>query len=250
MFIEVDISPKVELKVELDAPYIFDYKIADVTGDQVDDFIYLAGNKKSPDAIYQEDLSIFVIDGVTSVVTEQVLDLAGGYSGSLFLGDFNQDKIDDIYVSFSSGGSGNIHYYYIYSFNTHEGVQLFNYQDFNELYEWSISFRDNYEVLVQNNTTKHVYTLNLLTKEPDLLERYYTTDGKVKDHLSGEVLPLGDLSPILISSEQEAYQLLASQRIIGMATVDTLGVIEIYLMYQEGQFIPYEIVVGEQTILK
>ena len=31
----------------------------------------LAGNKKSSDAIYQEDITIFVVDGVTSEVTEQ-----------------------------------------------------------------------------------------------------------------------------------------------------------------------------------
>ena len=71
MFLEAYIPPQIELKVEVDAPYIFDSQIADVTGDQIDDFVYLAGNKKSPDAIYQEDLTIYVVDGVTSEVTEQ-----------------------------------------------------------------------------------------------------------------------------------------------------------------------------------
>ena len=55
MFLEAYIPPQIELKVEMDAPYIFDSQIADVTGDQIDDFVYLAGNKKSPDAIYQVD---------------------------------------------------------------------------------------------------------------------------------------------------------------------------------------------------
>ena len=92
MFLEAYIPPQMELTVEVDAPYIFDSKIADVTGDQVDDFIYVAGNKKSPDAIYQEDITIFVVDGVTNEVTEQMLDLSGAYGSALFIGDFNQNN--------------------------------------------------------------------------------------------------------------------------------------------------------------
>ena len=38
------------------------------------------------------------------------------------------------------GGSGNIHYYYIYSFKDKKPDELFNYTDLNDLYEWSISF--------------------------------------------------------------------------------------------------------------
>ena len=65
-----------------------------MTGDQVDDFIYLAGNKKSPDAIYQEDITIFIVDGVTNEVTEQKLDLKRRLWKYIFLGDFNQDDIE------------------------------------------------------------------------------------------------------------------------------------------------------------
>ena len=39
MFLEAYIPPQIELKVEMDAPYIFDSQIADVTGDQIDDFV-------------------------------------------------------------------------------------------------------------------------------------------------------------------------------------------------------------------
>jgi len=249
MFLEAYIPPQVELAVEVDAPYIFDSKLADVTGDQVDDFIYVAGSKKSPDAIYQEDITIFVVDGVTNEVTEQLLDLSGAYGSTLFIGDFNQDDVSDIYVSMSSGGSGNIHYYYIYSFKDKKPVELLDYNQINELYDWSISFTDDYQVIVNNNTINQSYQLSLVGKDSELLNKYYTSEGKVKDNLSGEVLPLGDLSPIMTPNGHESYNLLASQRIIGIATVDNLGIVQVYLTYQDGEFVPYQIVIGSETIL-
>ena len=249
MFLEAYIPPQMELTVEVDAPYIFDSKIADVTGDQVDDFIYVAGNKKSPDAIYQEDITIFVVDGVTNEVTEQMLDLNGAYGSTLFIGDFNQDDVSDIYVSMSSGGSGNIHYYYIYSFKDKKPVELLDDNQINELYDWSISFTDDYGVIVNNNTINQSYRLNLAGKDPELLNKYYTSEGKVKDRLSVEVLPLGDLSPIMTPNGYESYNLLASQRIIGIATVDNLGIVQVYLTYKDGEFVPYQMVIGNETIL-
>ena len=249
MFLEAYIPPQIELKVEMDAPYIFDSQITDVTGDQIDDFVYLAGNKKSPDAIYQEDLTIYVVDGVTSEITEQKLDLTGGYGGTLFLGDLNKDEINDVYVAISSGGSGNIHYYYIYSFKDKQPTEVLDYTKINELYDWNISFVNDYGVVVKNNTLNQTYQLNLSNQNQELLENYYTSEGKVKDNLKGEVLPLGDLSPIMTLADHQTYDLLASQRIIGVATVDGLGVIKIYLTYKDGAFVPYEIVVGTETFL-
>ena len=138
MFIDAVTPPPIEMVIQEEQICTFDRKIGDVTGDGIDDFVYLTGHKKSPDAIYQEGITISVVDGVTNEVTEQVLDLNGGYGSALFLGDFNQDEISDIYVSISSGGSGNINYYYIYSFKDKTPVQLLDYQSLNQLYEWSV----------------------------------------------------------------------------------------------------------------
>ncbi len=199
MFIDAVTPPPSEMVIQEEQICTFDRKIGDVTGDGIDDFVYLTGHKKSPDAIYQEGITISVVDGVTNEVTEQVLDLNGGYGSALFLGDFNQDEISDIYVSISSGGSGNINYYYIYSF-----------------------------------------------KDKEFLQKYYDSEGKTREGIEGEVLPLGGLSPIMTPRGKGAYSLLSSQVIIGTAMVDHLGVIEIYLTYQEGKFIPYDMVIGEQ----
>ena len=49
MFMDTMTPPAIEAYIEVQTPYIFDMKLGDVTGDQVDDFIYLAGSKSSPD---------------------------------------------------------------------------------------------------------------------------------------------------------------------------------------------------------
>lgn len=250
MFIDAVTPPPIEMVIQEEQICTFDRKIGDVTGDGIDDFVYLTGHKKNPDAIYQEGITISVVDGVTNEVTEQVLDLNGGYGSALFLGDFNQDEISDIYVSISSGGSGNINYYYIYSFKDKTPVQLLDYQSLNQLYEWSVRFLDHYQVEVINDTLNQTYELNLSFKNKEFLQKYYDSEGKTREGVEGEVLPLGGLSPIMTPRGKGAYSLLSSQVIIGTAMVDHLGVIEIYLTYQEGKFIPYDMVIGEQGNIK
>ena len=80
-------------------------------------------------------------------------------------------------------------------------------------------------------------------KDKELLDKYYTPEGKVKENLRGDVLPLGGLYPIMTPRGQDAYSLVASHRIVGIATVDNLGIVEVYLTYQDGKFVPYQIVV-------
>ena len=84
----------------------------------------------------------------------------------------------------------------------------------------------------------------------EFLQKYYDSEGKTREGVEGEVLPLGGLSPIMTPRGKGAYSLLSSQVIIGTAMVDHLGVIEIYLTYQEGKFIPYDMVIGEQGNIK
>lgn len=245
MFGMTEMPPVIEQQVEVEAPYIFDMKIGDVTGDQVDDFIYLTGSKESPDAIYEADLAIYVVDGVTNEAMTQPLSVKGGYGGELFIGDFNQDMTADVYVSLSSGGSGNINYYYLYSFNNRKPVKLFDYEVFNQLSEWSVKFLDQYKVELTQNKLNQTFILDISKKNPQFLMQYYHSNGSVKGHIEGDVLPLGGLAPVITPIGNGSFNLLASQRIIGIATVDEIGVVETSLIFKGEQFIPYTIVVGE-----
>ena len=249
MFMDTMTPPAIEAYIEVQTPYIFDMKLGDVTGDQVDDFIYLAGSKSSPDAIYQEDLTLFIVDGITNETITQVLPLKGGYGGMLFVGDFNQDFIEDVYVSVSSGGSGNINYYYLYSFREKTPIQLFDYEKFNEETQWQVTFQDGFKIELTNGFNQ-TFRLDVSKKDLQLLSKYYNPDGSVKGTIKGEVLPLGGLAPIITPLGNGTYDLVALQRIIGIATVDDFGVIETYLTFKGQRFNPYEIVVGDHQFFK
>lgn len=250
MFVDSLTPPIVEQEFQVEAPYIFDMKLADVTGDQVDDFIYLTGSKQSSDAIYEEDVTVYIIDGVTNEAITQSLPIKGGYGGELFVGDFNQDLTADVYVSLSSGESGNIHYYYLYSFKNKKPVKLFDYEVFNQLSDWTVQFLDQYKVELHQNKLHQTFILDISKQNPQLLLQYYALDGSVKGNIKGEVLPLGGLAPTITPIGNGAFNLVASQRIIGITMVDAIGVVETYLTFRGEQFVPYTIIVGEHRYLK
>lgn len=249
MFIGVMTPPAIEEKLEVETPYIFDMKLGDVTGDQIDDFVYLAGSKQSPDAIYQENLTLYIVDGITNETTMQVLPLKGGYGGMLFVGDFNQDFIEDVYVSVSSGGSGNLNYYYVYSFKEKEAIQLFDYEVFNQMNQWQATFKDQYKIELSNQNNQ-VFMLDISKKDVQLLSKYYNPNGSVKSNILGEVLSIGGLTPVVTPIGNGSYDLVASQRIVGITPIDDFGVIETYLTFKGQYSYPYEIVVGERQNLK
>ena len=66
MFLDAWVPPQIEMVAQTEEVYTFDRKMGDVTGDGVDDFVYLTGYKTSPDAIYQEEITISIVDGVPS----------------------------------------------------------------------------------------------------------------------------------------------------------------------------------------
>ena len=49
-------------------------------------------------------------------------------------------------------------------------VRSVKYYDLNDLYDWSISFTNNYGVIVKNNTINQTYKLDLSTKDKELLD--------------------------------------------------------------------------------
>ncbi|MGL4337122.1 MAG: hypothetical protein ACRCST_09545 [Turicibacter sp.] len=250
MLMDMYIPPRDSVSIQVEAPYIFDSKIVDVTGDQILDFIYLTGDKESPDSIYQMNLKLIVVDGVTNEVIEQDFKSNSGYDANLFIGEFSQDFVDDVLVSIQSGGSGAFGYYYMYSFKDKQSTQLFDYAQFNEEFKWVVRFLNHYRVEVTNQTLNQTFYLDISHKSEELLGRYYEVNGKVKPDMQGEVVALSGLYPVKISQVSNTFNLMSSQRVIGQVNVDTLGIINIYLKYKDHQFIPYEIVVGDYQFIE
>ena len=221
-----------ELNYQRHNLYLLDYKSGDVTGNGEEDNVYLIGSKDNPSGIFIENITLVVKDGATGRYTSVQLETNDGYGPSLFLADFTGDGVLDIKISIDSGGSGGLAFYYIYSFNKNQPQLIFDYQEFNQQSEYEVNYQDFYKVEVINKTLNKIYIIDISDKDTEYLAEIYYADGTLKEPIIGDVIPLGGLFPIVFSIQNDQYNLLASQRIIGRYNADGLGFIQNYLIWE------------------
>ncbi len=223
---------------------ILDFKKGDVTGDCIIDYVYLIGDqpygRESP---FTDNIRLMIVDGRTGCKTIVNLKENAGYMPTIFLGDFNGDKVDDILISIDSGGSGGYAFYYIYSFLNNELKMLFDFEEFNKEYEYTVNYMDNYKVEVNSKGTQTKYILDITYKGEDYLSEIYDKNGKLKEPIQGWVNPLGGLSPIDFQRDG-TYELYAEQRIAGRYNADGLGYVQTSLKWGKNRFVHFFQTVG------
>jgi len=218
---------------------IIDKKIGDVNGDGIADTVYLIAKKADySNSPFLSDIKVIIIDGNTSISNEIVFDNNAGYNPTLFLGPFTNRKLDDIFVSINSGGSGGFGYYYLYSYVNNREKLLFDTNKFNNSFLYEVNYKDNYRVEVINLTLKKSFIIDISNKDREYISNIYDKTGKLKRTTSGEVLYLNNLYPLDINGDG-VYDLYALNRVIGLYGADTLGNIETYLLWDSGSFKPF-----------
>jgi hypothetical protein len=205
------------------------FKRGDVNGDGILDNVYLMGTKM-PDSPFIQNITLVIQDGRTGVSKNVGLKENAGYNPTLFLGDFNGDRVDDILISIASGGSGGYMYYYIYSDLNNVTRMMFDYNVFNSYYQYDVAFRDNYKAQVINKTTGTSFIIDLTYKGKEYLSEIYDSNGKLKRPISGWVNALSGLYPIDFDGNG-VYELLGYQAVAGQYNADTLGNILTYLKW-------------------
>ncbi|KOF57996.1 spore coat protein [Clostridium sp. DMHC 10] len=216
--------------------YLLDVKIGDVTGDKIPDKVSLYGIKKAPSEIFADNITVVIEDGRTHKVEIITPKFNSGYDAKIFLGDFTKDKINDIKLSIDSGGSGGYGFFYVYSFKNNYFKEIFNFDDYNKKYKYTVDYASLYKVDVANITLDKLFILDISYKGRGYLSQYYSEDGKLKKPLQGEVLGLGALVSLVNNEKLNYYDLLAFQRIIGTSNSDTLGYIQNLLSWDGEKF--------------
>ncbi|MFB9324720.1 VCBS repeat-containing protein [Paenibacillus aurantiacus] len=216
-------------------PIVVSSALGDVTGDGIADHVYLTGIR-TEDSPFIQEITLVVRDGGTGQVTSVPLKDNAGYNPRLFLGDFTGNKIDDILISIDSGGSGGMMYHYIYSFVHNSPLVIFDFNVYNEVFKYEVTYKDDYKVEVVSKANNMKYIIDLSYKGADYLGEIYDANGKLKQPISGFVNPLSGLYPVDFDANQ-VYELLAYQRIAGRYNADSLGYVLNTLAWRENRFV-------------
>lgn len=209
---------------------------ADVTGDGVLDTISITGNKVLPPGEFIQNLTLVIVDGANGSTANIPLGV-GGYNPRLFIGDFNCDGVADILVSIDSGGSGGFGFYYIFSYKNDQLTRLFDWEEFNQEYKFTVEFLDYYRVRVYSQNLHKTFIIDVSDKK-DVYAQIYGPDGKLLKPVQGFVPGLNTLYPA--GGENGCYDLLAILRIAGLYNADVIGYIEITLRWDKNKnkFVP------------
>jgi hypothetical protein len=216
-------------------PRVVAFARGDVTGDRVPDNVFLTGTK-TPDSPFTQNITLLVQDGRTGRFSSVHLQEDAGYNPALFLGDFTGDGVADILINITTGGSGGIMYHYGYSYLNNQSQLLFDFNVYNEKFEYTVTFQDNYKVEAVSKQNNQRYMIDLSLRDPEYLNEIYERDGKLKSPISGFVNPLSGLYPVDFDSNG-VYELLAYQKIAGRYNADSLGYFLNTLEWKEGRFV-------------
>lgn len=206
----------------------------DVTGDRIPDNVFLTGIK-TQDSPFIQKITLVIQDGRTRHLTRIPLLNDAGYNPTVVLRDFTYDRINDIFISITSGGSGGITYYFIYSDVANIPKLIFDFNVVNEYYKYDVIYNDYYKVDVINKTNKLKYIIDISNKDKEYLNEIYDNTGKLKAPITGFVNPLSGLYPIDFEPDG-VYELLAFQKIAGRYNADALGYIQTVFKWNKTSF--------------
>lgn len=222
--------------------YVVDSKEADVTGDKVKDKVYLVGVKEKEKDIYVSDFNIIVQNGKTKKFINTKNKDFGGYEGSLFVGDFTGDKVNDIMVTADNGGSGGTINSEIYTVNKNSIKTIFNEKD-NEGINFEGKFVDGFKAELKSEKINKKITLDISSNKKDYIEaKIYDKNGKLLSEVQPYTNYFGLLKPV--QYENGTYYLEGQQRIVGYMNPDTISNVRSVWKYENSKWVPIEVEYG------
>ena len=206
-------------------PEIISGAYGDVNGDGVADYVYLTAVKSAdPSSPYLEQITLNIQDGVTRRVHTIPLDENGnsGYQPTVFLGDFTKDGIMDILISIESGGSGAFTFNYVYSFVNNQARKLFDFDQYNEMNQYTVTYLDQYKISVQSLATGQSFLIAINGRDADYLSQIYNEDGTLKKPITGMADGVSGFYPVDIDRDG-VFEIQAYQKISGVYHADSFG---------------------------
>jgi hypothetical protein len=214
--------PKIKLK---ESSYIMDYKYDDVNGDHIKDNIILVGSKnEEPTDIDRENIKLIIQDGKSKKYYKlSPGKFTRGNNGRIFLGDFNGDKVLDVFVSLCGRAAGDHPWYSLISFKDSKTKYLFEQQHFALGLSFNIDFVDEYKISVFNRELNKFYKVDAVNKKDTYSHLgIYDEKGELIKVQEGSSGAISELRPIDMDKDG-VYEIIGIQSLSGICSEDVIG---------------------------
>ncbi|GIP21698.1 VCBS repeat-containing protein [Paenibacillus sp. J22TS3] len=215
-----------------DSEQVLDQKIGDVTGDSVPDTVILTG-RVTADSPYITGITLVVHSWGDRRTFRVQPENNAGYQPTLFLGDFTGDKVDDILIRIDTGGSGATTFDYLYTFAGGQMNLIFDSEKYNQMWNYTVDYLDNYLLRVSSPGADKTYTVNIASRGEEYLNQIYNPNGTLKKPVQGFTDPLSGLYPIDLDRDG-TYELMALQGVSGLYHADRFGYMTNLLKWNKG----------------
>ena len=211
---------------------IIDYKLGDVTGDGINDEVYIMS------CAFNQCLNrhwLLIKEGNSERVLRYEL-TENNYNFEVHLEHFKDTSKLDIFIRSIGDCFGGCVKGQILTYEGNELKEIFNTNDFYEKNKVSAFYRDDYKVEVLNYERNKKYIVDIKENFKYYLDFVYSGDGKVKEGKEkaniSSVWGCNSYYPM----GSEVANLSIVQKVIGQAATDNIGLIESTLKWQGNSF--------------
>ncbi|MGM0471822.1 MAG: hypothetical protein ACQEQI_06025 [Bacillota bacterium] len=212
-------------------------KSEDVTGDEVKDKIILTGKRAAEKSPFFDDLTIVVQDGESKEYSQATYENFSGYEPKILIKDFSGDKVGDVMVTASSGGSGGIVNHLIATFQDNQAQVIFDDQD-NQGVKVAGTFMPDFKAKLKFEDINKEAILDLtFNKDKYIKRRIYNEDGLLVKRM--KITPYSDPFSSLEAIDYNGdgtYELRGHQRIVGAYGADKISEVESIWQYQDNNW--------------
>jgi hypothetical protein len=214
--------------------YVMEQQEIDVTGDNIDDNIIILGQKETKEDVYHSKVNILVKDGKTKSL--KLVPVGGGYDGTVKIGDFDGNHINDVAISLQNGGSGGTVNSSVVSFDGANPKYILKDGEGHELVKIKGKYIDDFKAEIEFLNIKKTIVLDLSAKKDQYIEsEIYDKDGKLLKEVEPWTDGLKTFNLVDLNGD-ETLEVMTSTSICGDSHVDRISRVDLTMQYLDGKW--------------